>query len=135
MGSVMNKDYVACAFETFYNFNRVFFNKQLLSGLNLELNHAEIMALIFLSLKCDNSMTAISKRVNLEKGSFTSVANKLEARGLIKRENDTSDKRVTKLTLTRDGEEFVKILRNHILTVLNNKIDDLLNEQEQCELF
>ena len=55
-------------------------------------------------------MTEYSKMLTLEKGSFTTIANNLEKKGLIKRTRIDGDKRKNALFLTDEGKEITSEL-------------------------
>ena len=70
------------------------------------LNQTHIKTLMTLKFEGENPMSVISDKLNLEKGSFTPVANSLIDLGLIEKTPDCKDKRVYNLHLTEKGEVF-----------------------------
>lgn len=50
-----------------------------------------------------SSATQIAREVNLSPGTITSLLNRLEAKGCIRRERDSADRRVISVRLTGDG--------------------------------
>ena len=79
-------------------------------------------------------MTQISRMSGLEKGSFTAVADKLIAMGLVKRERDPEDRRKIMLRLTREGNSITRILIQNAETHLERKLSKL-DETESRELM
>ena len=59
-------------------------------------------------------INTIGEKVLLTSGSMTAAANRLEQRGLVKRIQDVSDKRVFYLHLTRPGRQLIKrVFKKH----------------------
>lgn len=122
-------------FEHKLIFERVFF-KNFTDGYNFpkELNQTHIRTILMLYFKDSCPMTKISKKTNLEKGSFTSVANKLIKLGYIEKHRDEIDKRVYKLNLTQKGKKIaaeVGIAHNEYVNNLFGK----LSSKEKVEYF
>ncbi len=69
-----------------------------------------------------------SNRLNLENGSFTYVANKLEKLGLIKMEVSQEDKRKKFLVLTEDGQNEVNRLREKLNKHIETRLSVLSEE-------
>jgi DNA-binding MarR family transcriptional regulator len=80
------------------------------------------------------TMTQISHMSGLEKGSFTAVADKLIAMGLVKRERDPSDRRKIILRLTREGDEVTQKLIQNAESHLERKLSRL-DDSERRELM
>lgn len=102
------------------------------SNLPIKLNHTHIKTLMILNFEGEKSMSVISDKVNLEKGSFTSVANSLIELGFVHKIRDTEDKRVFNLTLTSKGQEFAgEFAKNH-LAYMVQKLECLTNDEKIC---
>lgn len=96
----------------------------------VDLNHTHIKTLMILKFEGESSMSAISDKLNLEKGSFTPVANKLINYDFIEKIIDPKDKRVYNLRLTEKGCDFSEeFSRNHIEYI--NGLLDCLSENEK----
>ncbi|MDC7226730.1 MAG: MarR family transcriptional regulator [Spirochaetales bacterium] len=80
------------------------------------------------------TMSEISKRLALEKGSFTPVASRLISGGYVRKERSREDKRVYKLALTESGEELTERLRTAHNQYIQSMLDRL-NADEQKEYF
>ena len=72
-------------------------------------------------------MSDLSHKINLEKGSFTTVANKLMDLEYIKKTRNEVDKRVYELSLTDSGKRIAvefATMHNKYINELLNQIDD-----------
>lgn len=95
-----------------------------------ELNHTHIRTLMILKFEGESAMSAISAKLNLEKGSFTPVANKLMECGFIEKIIDEKDKRIYNLRLTKMGRDFSEEFSiNHVAYI--NKLLECLSENER----
>ncbi len=94
------------------------------------LNHSHIITLLSLNHWGPAPMSTISEKVNLEKGSFTTVSKKLIAKGYMIKEQDDDDKRVYNLHLTDKGQQYVRVFRKNHLAFIEGKIRQL-NDEEQ----
>jgi DNA-binding MarR family transcriptional regulator len=79
-------------------------------------------------------MSEVSRRLNLEKGSFTPVAAKLIKLGYIQKNQDESDKRVYNLELTDLGLEVAEDFKEKHLTYINQLVTQF-SEDERQEYF
>ena len=95
------------------------------------LNHTHIRTLIFLCFKDDCPMSVISEKANIEKGSFTPVANKLIRLGYIEKRRDNIDKRIYNLHLTTKGKKFAKELSKEHMEHIENLLSGLSSEDKQ----
>lgn len=68
-----------------------------------DVNQTHISTLMFLHFNGPAPMSELSHLLNIEKGSFTPVANKLVSLGLIQKKRSEQDKRVYELSLTDTG--------------------------------
>ena len=60
------------------------------------------------------NMTELSRRLMVSGGNVTGLTDRLVADGLVKREQDPSDRRVQIIVLTDDGyERFIQVAREH----------------------
>jgi DNA-binding MarR family transcriptional regulator len=99
-----------------------------------KINHTHIKTMIFLNLEGEKPMSVISDKLNLEKGSFTPVANNLIEQGFIEKIPDNKDKRVFNLFLTEKGRDFaIDFCQTHNIYV--NKLLEVLSEEEKNRYF
>ncbi len=105
------------------------------SGYNNETEYpikaADISTLIMIDKYPGELMNFYSFRLNLENGSFTYVANKLENLGLIKMVVSPEDKRKKSLVLTVEGQREVNRLREKLNSHIEKKLDVLTNEDRE----
>jgi DNA-binding MarR family transcriptional regulator len=106
------------------------------------LNHTHVKTMMFLKFEGEKPMSAVSNKLNMEKGSFTPVANHLIELGYIEKIPDMKDKRVFNLRLVECGEAltneiitkhnaFVKLMLEHLTEEEKNSYFDaieLINE-------
>ena len=98
------------------------------------INHTHIKTMIFLYFEGEKSMSMVSDKLNMEKGSFTPVANHLIEHGFIEKLPDSKDKRVFNLRLTEKGTAFSsEFFINHIAFVEN--LLERLSEEEKESYF
>ncbi|RLL40130.1 MarR family transcriptional regulator [Oceanobacillus piezotolerans] len=97
-------------------------------GLTVE----NFMVLELLYNKGSHHIQTISEKLMIPSGSITYVVNKLEKKELVKKEQDPSNRRYWKVSLTDKGEElFHEIFPQHVETIGNifGSLDD--NEKGQ----
>lgn len=101
-------------------------------NLPIKLNHTHFKTMMLLNFEGEKTMSEISDKVNLEKGSFTSVANTLIELGFVQKLQDVEDKRVYNLKLTIKGEEFAgEFAKNH-LAYMDQKLKYLSEDEKNC---
>ncbi len=122
-------------FEHKLIFERAFF-KNFADGYNIpkELNQTQVRTILMLYFKDSCPMAIISEKANLEKGSFTSVANKLIKLGYIEKNRDEIDKRVYKLNLTQKGKKIASEVGIAHSEYVNNLFGKL-SSKEKAEYF
>lgn len=98
--------------------------------LNTAIKKNEIKTLFELSIHPDMPMKHYVDTVDMESGSFTYLADKLQEKGLIKRVQSKEDKRKTVLSLTEEGE----LLTEDMKTQFNAHISDLISVLETEDL-
>lgn len=99
---------------------------------NPRLNRTHCKALMLLHFEQGCSMTHCSERLNLEKGSVTSVIHFLIRSGYVRREPDPRDRRRVLLVLTPEGEELFKQLKEQIAGHLSHKLRALPPEDAKA---
>ncbi len=67
----------------------------------------------------------LAERLRTSLPSATSIANRMEQRGLIEREHDESDGRVVLCRLTQSGEELINILYQHQRGLMASRFETL----------
>ncbi len=100
----------------------------------MNLNHTHVKTMIILNFEGEQPMSVVSHKLNLEKGSFTPVANHLIELGYIEKVLDPRDKRVYNLRLLEKGKTLTKeVIANHNAFV--NKRMEHLKEDEKKRYF
>ncbi len=94
------------------------------------LNPTHIKTMMFLKFNGPSPMSSVSKQLSLEKGSFTSVANRLINSGYVVKQRTEEDKRVFLLKLTDQGEHFSNEFGEQHLEYVK-KVIGILDESEQ----
>ena len=106
-------------FDFFNIFNDIFFEnaRPKLSNLTEDnIKSAHFKTIVYLYVYGTSTMTDISRWIDLEKGSFTPVANKLIDLSYIARQTSPTDKRKSLLSLTEKGD----MLAQKVLDIYSN---------------
>lgn len=78
----------------------------------------------------DLSVRDIEKRVSLEKSKVSRAVAKLEAKGHLIKQIDSDDRRLLKLTLTKQGADLLSELIP-IAEVFQSELNDILGDHEE----
>jgi DNA-binding MarR family transcriptional regulator len=78
----------------------------------------------------DLTAGAISEILDIRPSSVTELINKLEKRGLVEKKPDKGDKRVTRISLTKQGQEQINS-RAHARDEYSEEIFESLSKSEQ----
>lgn len=92
---------------------------------NCELTKNEIKTLMQLKFNSGQSLSYYSEKIGLKKGSFTSLTDKLEEKGLIKKSYIEHDKRKKVIIRTDSGIEVTDKFYNSFVNHLSIKISKL----------
>lgn len=117
-------------FDTIQMMRKVL-TKSLKSNVDYPLKKIDINTLLMVGYNPYKSMSFFSQKVNVENGSFTYVANKLENLGLIELVQDKEDKRKKVLVLTKEGQEVVISLRKNLNDHIENNLSKLTIEEKK----
>ena len=85
--------------------------------------HAITMVILF--FHPNESMSKLSNNINMEKGSITTVVDKLTKLGYVKSERSQKDRRVYNLNLTEKGYEFAEQFTSNHEAYIGSLIDKL----------
>jgi len=122
-------------FELKSHLEKVFFRHfENTLSLPVKLNHTHFKTLIILSFEGESPMSDISHHLNLEKGSFTTVANTLIKLGYIEKKQSLIDRRVYNIKLTTSGERFAKTFKEDHHAFVNNCLEQLTVEEQNAYL-
>lgn len=78
-----------------------------------------------------NTLAALSRELQLDAGALTRTLDRLEAKGLCKRERSTEDRRVVHLGLTPEGEAAIAPVPGVLCEVSNRLLDGFTREEWQ----
>ena len=99
-------------------------------------NKTQLRALVFIKNHGSISMTELCAKLNIEKGSLTSMIDDLTKKGYVYREKDLADRRKYMIVITEAGEklavDFTSKLSNDLEQKLF-KLDDREKYQEALE--
>lgn len=128
---MINRDFFKIL-ELNYIIEDVFFKGFQDIDLPYKFSGSQIKTLIHLDNDEDMTMSEVSRRLNIEKGSFTPVANKLIDLGCIEKKRSADDKRISYLVLTDKGRDYVKVLWDGVSDKIDNKLRILSNEERDA---
>ena len=74
------------------------------------------------------SISNLGKKINVSKSQMTSRVDQLVEDGMIERINDTEDRRIIRIQLTKNGKDFLKNSKKMIEGSMNELIDPLIVE-------
>lgn len=98
------------------------------------LNSTHILTMIHLDHLETCPMTQISHILQMEKGSFTPVAKKLESLGYIKKERNSGDRRIFELSLTPRGRILVTRFKDEHQAFIREQLS-VISAEEQGDYF
>ncbi len=128
------KEKVKSVFDARWGMEQIFF-REFAESIELDdLNFTHIKSMMMLNFEGKCSMTTVSKRLQLEKGSFTPVAKKLIEYNYVEKEQNDQDKRSYSLKLSQKGKAFVDDFLEKHIEYIASRID-LLSSHEQNEYF
>lgn len=97
---------------------------------NINVNRTQLRALVFINNNGEITMTDLCEKLNIEKGSLTTMVDDLTKKGYLTRTRDSRDRRKYILNLTTSGEEIAK----DFLEALGNRLESRfleLNEEDR----
>ncbi len=98
------------------------------------LNKTQVRTLMMIHWHHSSNMGYISRRLNLEKGSFTAIVDSLRRKKLIELVPVPGDRRKKQVVLTDRGRKMVHSLQNSFAQHLKRNLA-VLTEKQQTELF
>jgi DNA-binding MarR family transcriptional regulator len=98
-------------------------------GINLTMNEVHVLEAV---KKSDiPTMSNIAHRLRITLGTLTTVMNRLEKKGYIKRERTEEDKRIIRASLTKDAEQIMEEHDRFHEDMINDVIQDLNLEEDR----
>ncbi|MFM0079064.1 MarR family transcriptional regulator [Paraburkholderia sediminicola] len=83
---------------------------------------SQVGALLLLSLGIARSPVGLSRLLGIDSGFVTRVVDRLERRGLVRRDRNSPDRRVVNLTLTEAGRHVAVRIAEIVPAVLNQRL-------------
>ena len=93
------------------------------------LTNAQWMPLYKLSRQNTVTAAELARGMGLDAGATTRLLDRLEAKGLCQRERSEEDRRVVKLSLTREGKQAAKLVPEALSRVHNSALADFTPEE------
>lgn len=87
-----------------------------------DLTYVQWLPLFKLTLNDGNTVASLARDLEIDPGAMTRSLDRLEAKGLIKRERSTGDRRVVQLVLTDEGRQVARKVPAVITEVLNGHL-------------
>ena len=97
---------------------------------NTNVNRTQLRALVFINNNGEITMTDLCEKLNIEKGSLTTMVDDLTKKGYLTRTRDSRDRRKYILNLTTSGEEIAKDFLETLGERLESKFVEL-NEEDR----
>ncbi|RDY25443.1 MarR family transcriptional regulator [Romboutsia weinsteinii] len=88
-------------------------------------NKTQLRALVFIKNNGAISMTDLCAKLNIEKGSLTSMVDELTKKGYVVREKDLSDRRKYLITITEKGDKIATDFMEKLTYKLEEKLSKL----------
>lgn len=95
-------------------------------------NHGQGKILKILSVSGPMTQKQLQEKLEIQAGSMSEIASKLEGKGLITRTRDKADKRRILLEITEEGRADVARFTEQ--RKLESRMFDALTQEEQCQL-
>lgn len=112
------------------NIKKLFFPEEWIK-LDLKFSKSEMFTMLFLDKKKEVTMTELVEYINSPMSTATGIVDRLVKSGNVKRDRSETDRRIVALTLTEEGAQFIKNLKNLISEYINMVLEDLTEEEKQ----
>lgn len=96
---------------------------------SLDLTHAQWLPLFKLAVKECHTVAALARELELDPGAMTRSLDRLEAKGLVRRERSTEDRRVVNLVLTDEGRGVARQVPPVMAEVLNKHLEGFTEDE------
>jgi DNA-binding MarR family transcriptional regulator len=87
-----------------------------------DLTYVQWLPLYKLALKESNTVACMARDLGIDPGAMTRSVDRLEAKGLVRRERSTEDRRVVHLVLTDEGRKLARRVPPVMAQVLNDHL-------------
>ena len=95
-----------------------------------DVNKTQLRALVFVSNNGPISMTDLCSKLNIEKGSLTSMVDDLTNKGYVVRDKDTTDRRKYLITITEHGSKVAQDFMGKLSNSLEEKLFRLTEDEQ-----
>ena len=102
--------------------------------LDIGLTNAQWAPLFTIQKVGTTTLAELSRELQTDPGALTRTLDRLEAKGLVRRERSTSDRRVVHLALTPDGEAAMAPVPGVLCEVMNSYLAGFTREEWQTLL-
>lgn len=96
-----------------------------------DLTHAQWLPLYKLVMNEGDTVAGLSRELALDPGTMTRALDRLEAKGLVRRERSTQDRRVVHLVLTDEGRQVARQVPAVLAEVLNGHLSGFTEAEWQ----
>ena len=87
-----------------------------------DMTHVQWLPLYKLVMKEGNTVAGLARELHIDPGAMTRSLDRLEAKGLVRRERSTEDRRVVHLVLTDEGRKVARKVPAVLSSVLNGHL-------------
>ena len=95
---------------------------------NIDVNRTQLRALVFIKNNGEITMTDLCEKLNIEKGSLTTMVDDLTKKGYLTRIRDLRDRRKYILNLTNEGDVIAKDFLEELGKKLESRFLELSEE-------
>ena len=95
---------------------------------NTDVNRTQLRALVFIKNNGEITMTDLCEKLNIEKGSLTTMVDDLNKKGYLTRTRDLRDRRKYILNLTNEGDVIAKDFLEELGKKLESRFLELSEE-------
>jgi DNA-binding MarR family transcriptional regulator len=128
----LNESELKMIFQLIPLYSRTFFRGPLAMLADHDgISRQHIHAVVYLRMNGPSPMSTVARFLDLEKGSFTPIANRLTQWGYVERQSDDSDRRKSLLQLTASGREFASRLHQERSRKFSSQLEKLNNQQRR----
>ncbi len=96
-----------------------------------DVNKTQLRALVFMRNYGEISMTELCAKLNIEKGSLTSMIDDLSKKGYVYREKNLKDRRKYMIVITEEGKQIAADFTEKLSNDLEEKFFKLNNEDRE----
>lgn len=96
-----------------------------------DLTYVQWVPLFKLATQPDSTVASLARDLEMDPGATTRALDRLEAKGLIRRERSTEDRRVVHLSATEEGRRLAGLVQINVTEVLNQHLRGFSHEEWQ----